>query len=450
VTQRSRLLAALVLVAVGVAFADSSIVVLALPELYGRFHTTIEGVAWVVTGYNAAVAGTALLLLPVIRRVRGATLFGAGLIVFVVASIACAAASGLVFLIAARCIQGAGAALLLASSLHVLADLIGSNARATAAWTVAGTFGATLGPAVGGALTQAFDWRAIFIFQAPVGAAAIVAAVGARAAPAQEDRAGALSSVALPNLLIGLLFGALAGVLFLVVLLLISGWGYSPLAGAAVATVLPAVALAARPLAQRLSRLVTVLAGSTLVALGLLALALIPSSAVVYVIAALAVCGAGVGLALPALSSAALAPSAGLSRGGAFTVGIRHLGLVAALASVAPLLGADLPAAGHRAELQATSIMLDAPIGLGTKIPVAFDLGAAFDRGRGGKVPDLSRPFDAHGARNDPKLAAVRDHLVRVVHLTIARSFRRSFLFCSLLAALAVALALAAHARKTP
>jgi len=44
-------------VAVGVAFADSSIVVLGLPELYARFHTSIEGVSWVVTAYNAAVAG---------------------------------------------------------------------------------------------------------------------------------------------------------------------------------------------------------------------------------------------------------------------------------------------------------------------------------------------------------------------------------------------------------
>ena len=54
--------------AVAVAFADSSIVVLALPELYGRFDTTIEGVSWVVTAYNAAVAVTALLLLLLVHR----------------------------------------------------------------------------------------------------------------------------------------------------------------------------------------------------------------------------------------------------------------------------------------------------------------------------------------------------------------------------------------------
>jgi hypothetical protein len=54
--RRTSLLTALVTAAVGIAFADSSIVVLGLPELYGRFHTSIEGVSWVVTAYNAAVA----------------------------------------------------------------------------------------------------------------------------------------------------------------------------------------------------------------------------------------------------------------------------------------------------------------------------------------------------------------------------------------------------------
>jgi hypothetical protein len=93
--------------------------------------------------------------------------------------------------------------------------------------------------------------------------------------------------------------------------------------------------------------------------------------------------------------------------------------------------------------------MLDAPIGLGTKIPVAFDLGAAFDRGRGGRVPDLAAPFDAHGAQDDAKLAGVRDHLIDVVERTVARAFRRSFLFCALLAALATALLLVWRSRTT-
>src|SRR5213080_2935304 len=121
--------------AVAVAFADSSIVVLALPELYGRFNTSIEGVSWVVTAYNLAVAVTALALLLFVHRLRSTVLLGAGLGLFLAASIACAAAQSLGFLIAARSVQGVGAALLLAGSLTVLG---------AKRWIAAGTFGLAL------------------------------------------------------------------------------------------------------------------------------------------------------------------------------------------------------------------------------------------------------------------------------------------------------------------
>ena len=99
--------------AVAIAFADSSIVVLALPDLYGHFHTTIEGVSWVVTAYNLAVAVTALLLVFLVHRLPTRSLLVAGLAVFLAASIACAAAGSEAFLIGSRAVQGVGAALLL-------------------------------------------------------------------------------------------------------------------------------------------------------------------------------------------------------------------------------------------------------------------------------------------------------------------------------------------------
>ena len=63
------MLSIVVAVGVAVAFADSSIVVLALPELYGAFNTSIVGVSWVITSYNLVVAVCAFALVPLVKRV---------------------------------------------------------------------------------------------------------------------------------------------------------------------------------------------------------------------------------------------------------------------------------------------------------------------------------------------------------------------------------------------
>jgi predicted MFS family arabinose efflux permease len=435
-------------VAVGVAFADSSIVVLALPDLYGHFHTSIEGVSWVVTAYNAAVAVAAFGLIALVHRIRARWILATGLLVFFAASVACALAESLEFLIAARCFQGAGAALLLAGALPVLGALTGSVDRGAAIWTLAGTFGLALGPALGGVLTQAFDWRAIFAAQAPVAALGLVGAFAAPGMATLEEGWRASLVRTLPaNACLGLLFGALVGVLFLSVLLVITVWGYSPIAGAAIVSVLPAATVVSRPLGRSLDPLTAICGGATLVAAGLVALALLPSPSAWLAAAALVFCGIGLGLAVPTLSGIALDRGAGLARSGTFTVGVRHLGLVLALALIAPLLASELPPAGEQAKLKATSVLLDAPVGLSTKVPVALDLAGEFERAQAGEIPDLAKPFDEHGAGSDPKLAATRDTLVGTIKETITRAFRPAFLFSAVLAALALAAALLARRR---
>src|SRR5262249_39896908 len=164
-TLRTAVIAAMV----AIAFADSSIVVLALPQLYSRFETSITGVSWIVTSYNAAVAVTALAFVFLVHRFRARLVFCTGAVLFLAATIACASAQALWFLIAARCVQGAGAGLLLAGSLSFLP---------AGTWTLAGTYGAALGPALGGILTQLFDWRAVFVAQAPFAAGGRRAALG--------------------------------------------------------------------------------------------------------------------------------------------------------------------------------------------------------------------------------------------------------------------------------
>lgn len=418
--------------AVAVAFADSSIVVLALPELYGRFHTTITGVSWVVTAYNVAVAATALALVLFVHRLNAAAVLGGGLGVFLAASIACAAAQSLGFLIGARSVQGIGAALLLVGSLPVL-----GRAR----WTAAATFGLALGPALGGVLTQAFDWRAIFVAQAPVAALGLLGVARAhRHVEAEEGWRPSLARTLPANACLGLLFGALVGALFLAVLLVISVWGYSPIGGALVVSALPVAALAARPLERRLEPHLAVAGGAALLALGLVGLALLPSANVALAIWALLLCGAGLGLAVPVLSNAALLPES-LTPSGTLTVGARHLGLVLALALIAPLLASKVPAAGDRALLRGTAVLLDARVGLDKKVPVALDLRKAFAQAQDGETPDLAQPFNAHGARHDSALAAARDKLASAIEATITRASRSAFFVCAGLAAAALALA---------
>src|SRR3954471_1554627 len=135
-----RVLTALVAAIVAIAFADSSIVVLGLPQLYTEFETSITGVSWIVTAYNAAVAVTALALVFFVHRFRVRLVFAAGVLLFLPATIACASAQALWFLVVARTAQGVGAGLLLAGALPLLSAFL---------WTLAGTFGAALGPALG-------------------------------------------------------------------------------------------------------------------------------------------------------------------------------------------------------------------------------------------------------------------------------------------------------------
>ena len=130
--RRTRILTIALAAGVAVAFADSSIVVLALPDLYGEFDTTLVGVSWVITSYNLVVAVAALCLVPFARRLRPRPTGIVGIGLFAAGSAGCAAAWSLDALIGFRCLQGLGGALLLAASLRGLAAFAGTPARGAA------------------------------------------------------------------------------------------------------------------------------------------------------------------------------------------------------------------------------------------------------------------------------------------------------------------------------
>ena len=164
----------LLLLAVATALADSSVVTLALPDILRRFDVEIGEVSRVLTSYNADPRARRRA-----RRVPGARgrprpVAATGIVVFGVASAACGLAGSFDVLLAARCIQAVGGAALVCAALELLAARDG-DARAARSWAAAGVAGAAVGPAAGGALTQLAGWEWIFLLQAPIALAALVA-----------------------------------------------------------------------------------------------------------------------------------------------------------------------------------------------------------------------------------------------------------------------------------
>ncbi len=168
--------------AAALALADASIVALALPPILTALDTSITGVAAIVGVYALVMA---VAILPAHRAV---TAYGwpragaAGLALFGAASVGCAAAPSLAVLLVMRALQAAGGAVGLIAAFDALEA--GATAAGRRLWLGAALAGTAAGPAIGGALTEALDWRAIFAVQAPVAAVAALACLRAPAAPA--------------------------------------------------------------------------------------------------------------------------------------------------------------------------------------------------------------------------------------------------------------------------
>jgi MFS family permease len=440
--RRDPLLVTVIALAAALAVADSSVVVLALPDLYGTFDVSIVGVSWTITAYNIAIVAGAVAVLPLEPRVRGHVLAGMGLALFAASSLVCGLANTFELLIAGRVVQGIGAALALAGAVPVLAGIRGTDERAINVWATAGAIGAAAGPALGGLLTQLFSWRSIFLLQAPLAALALVAVFDRRAreveiAPKRER----VGSTWWANLGFLLLYGALVGALFLAVLLLVIVWGWSPITGALVVSGLPLGAVLVRTLTPRLPARVAAGAGGVAMAGGLVALAFLPSATAPWAAPALFACGLGLGLLGGVLGPAAVPPSEANVRAATVSIAARHAGFVLALAVIAPVLAADLDDGALEATRATTAEILDADIALRTKVDLALDLRDLVADAPRGEVPDPTIPFDERGAADDANMRATRDGVVSAIRDTLTRAFRPSFLIAALFGAAAALVA---------
>ena len=437
---RQRLVAALVVCAVGLAFADASVVALALPDLYAEFDTSIVGVSWVLTSYALTVAVIAVPVALLHRRARPLALVVTGAAVFAGASLVAGFAGSLAVLLAARCAQGVGATLLLAGSLPVLGAVAGDRARRW--WAMAGAIGVAIGPALGGVLTQLFDWRAIFFVQAPIAAAALVVATDPAARALRREghvhgRTGTRRrDVVVANVGFALVFAALVGALFLGVLLAIEVWRYSPVQSAVLVSALPLGMAVGRLMKAAPAPWVSV-GGALLLAVGLVGLALLPGEQPAMAALAFALCGAGFDLVHEVLDTAAVPADGPAVQASAVSVGARHAGLVLGLVVIAPVLSSSLEAGIERATLAATRTMMETELSLGDKLPVTWALRTAIEEAPRGQVPDLAAEFDERGAEGDNAMARARDELMDSVSDAVTRSFRPAFGIAAALAALA-------------
>ncbi|MCK0177523.1 MFS transporter [Mycolicibacterium sp. F2034L] len=147
-----------------VAFLDGSVVNLALPAISADFGGGLTLQQWVVDGYLLTLGALILVAGAVSDQFGRMAVLRAGLLLFGVASVVCAAAPSGGVLVAARCLQGVGAAFLVPSSLAMINSRFSGagQARAIGTWTAWTGTAFVVGPLLGGVLVDALHWRAIF------------------------------------------------------------------------------------------------------------------------------------------------------------------------------------------------------------------------------------------------------------------------------------------------
>ena len=154
---------------------DATIVNVALGPIGSDLGGALSTAQWIVNGYALAFAALLLSAGALADRIGSRAGFLIGLAIFGLGSAACAGATSLATLIAARIVQGAGAAGLMPCSLALIAHMFPDahdRRRALAVWGGASGIGLAAGPVLGGVLTAAAGWRAIFLVNVPSAAAA--------------------------------------------------------------------------------------------------------------------------------------------------------------------------------------------------------------------------------------------------------------------------------------
>ncbi|MFF9090830.1 MFS transporter [Streptomyces sp. NPDC014991] len=199
---------------------DSTIVGVALPDMQHKLHTGLSGLQWIVDAYVLLVAMLLLTGGVFADRFGRKRVYLSGAVVFTLASVVCAVAPSLGWLIFGRVLQGVGAAALSPGSLALLAaayPVPQERVKAIGLWAGISGTGLAAGPLAGGILVDAFDWRAIFLVNVPIGAVLLLAALPTLSesrnpnAPAIDIPGTVLSILGVGALTYGLIEGGAKG-----------------------------------------------------------------------------------------------------------------------------------------------------------------------------------------------------------------------------------------------
>jgi EmrB/QacA subfamily drug resistance transporter len=158
------------------AFVDATVVNIAFPSIEHSFPRASLGLlSWVFNAYNVVFAAFLIPLGRLTDRVGRKRMFEAGIVLFTLASVACAGAPSAGVLIGARVLQGAAGAALVPASLAIVlaAYAIDRRAGAVGLWAASAALAAGLGPPLGGLLVQLSSWRLVFLVNLPIGVVAL-------------------------------------------------------------------------------------------------------------------------------------------------------------------------------------------------------------------------------------------------------------------------------------
>jgi EmrB/QacA subfamily drug resistance transporter len=184
--RRRRMVLAGCILASSMAFIDGSALTVALPNLRAALHTDLASVQWVLNGYVLALASMTLVGGALADVYGKARMLAIGSLLFGLASVLCALAPSIGWLVAARLLQGIAAAILTPSSLALIGAIYpkAERNRAIGVWAAASALTTAGGPVLGGWLVETFGWQSVFWINPPLA----LVVVGLLAVFAPEDR----------------------------------------------------------------------------------------------------------------------------------------------------------------------------------------------------------------------------------------------------------------------